>query len=73
MERAGIEIEMAEIEILDAKGLAQKWNVPASWILQQSRERSPDRIPHLKLGRYVRFEFGSPKLAAWLDRRRSGR
>jgi excisionase family DNA binding protein len=28
-------------------------NVPASWVLAEARA---DRIPHVRLGRYVRFE-----------------
>ena len=30
---------------------------------------SADRIPHLRLGKYVRFRWGSPELAQWLARR----
>jgi hypothetical protein len=28
-----------------------------------------DPIPHLRLGRYIRFRWGSPELEAWLKRR----
>ena len=57
-------------ELIDAPELAIRWSVPASWIREQTRFRCVDPIPHLRLGRYVRFEWGSPELAAWLTRRR---
>jgi len=51
--------------------LARRWNLPATWIREQTRSRALDPIPHLRMGRYVRFEYGSPDLAKWLERRRS--
>ena len=62
------------IEIIDAKELAARWRVPESWVRSYSRERCPkaERIPHLQLGRYVRFEWLSPQLAAWIAAHRSG-
>ena len=60
----------APFELIDAPELARRWNLPASWIREQTRSRSIDPIPHLRLGRYVRFEWGSPDLEAWLTRRR---
>jgi hypothetical protein len=62
------------IEIIDAVELARRWRVPTSWIRAYSRERcaKDERIPHLQFGRYVRFEWGSPALEAWLVRRRQG-
>jgi excisionase family DNA binding protein len=46
--------------LLDAVGAGRLLSVPASWVLAQARA---DRIPHVRLGRYVRF---SPdELEAW--------
>jgi len=61
-------------EIIDAPELATRWKVPESWVRAYTRERTPraERIPHLKLGRYCRFEWGSPALEAWLAARRDG-
>ena len=39
--------------LLDAKAAAQLLGVPASWVLAQARA---DRIPHVRFGRYVRFD-----------------
>ena len=57
--------------IIDSNELARRWNLPATWIREQTRSRALDPIPHLRMGRYVRFEYGSPDLAKWLERRRS--
>lgn len=57
-------------EVIDAAELAKRWNLPESWIREQTRSRSSDPLPGVRFGRYVRFEWGSPRLAAWYDRRR---
>ncbi len=58
-------------ELLTAEELAQKLRVPVSWIREQTRLRSlqGDPLPHLRLGRYVRFQWGSSELEGWLRRR----
>ncbi len=53
--------------LLDAKGAAEWLNVPASWLLAEARA---DRVPHVRLGRYVRF--APAELAAWVDGRMRG-
>jgi excisionase family DNA binding protein len=57
----------AGVPLLDANGAAHLLNVPASWVLAEARA---DRIPHVRLGRYVRFEAG--ELHAWWQSRRRG-
>ena len=57
-------------EVIDASELAKRWNLPESWIREQTRTRAGDPLPCVRFGRYVRFECGSPKLAAWYERRR---
>jgi hypothetical protein len=59
-------------ELIDSAELATRWRVPESWIRNHTRERTPkdDRIPCIRLGRYVRFEWGSQRLQQWLDRKR---
>jgi excisionase family DNA binding protein len=39
--------------LLDATGAAELLSVPKSWVLAEARA---DRIPHVRLGRYVRFD-----------------
>jgi hypothetical protein len=58
-------------EVIDAGELAKRWRLPESWIREQTRTRAVDPLPCIRFGRYVRFEWGSPKLSAWYDRRRS--
>jgi hypothetical protein len=59
-------------EIIDSAELATRWRVPESWIRNRTRNRTPkeERIPCLRFGRYVRFEWGSPQLAEWLEKKR---
>jgi hypothetical protein len=62
------------VEIIDSGELATRWRVPESWVRSATRERTPkdQRIPCLRFGRYVRFEWGSPVLEKWLAAHRSG-
>lgn len=53
--------------LLDAKDAAELLSVPESWIRAEARA---DRVPHVRLGRYVRFERAA--LEQWLDGRRRG-
>jgi hypothetical protein len=58
------------VEVIDARELARHWKVPESWVRNHTRQGFvADPIPHKKLGRYTRFEWGSPKLKAWWERR----
>jgi hypothetical protein len=59
-------------ELIDSVELAARWRVPESWIRNHTRARTPqdERIPCVRLGRYVRFEWGSPRLSAWLAKKR---
>lgn len=58
-------------EILNCAQLAKRWNVPATWIQEQTRSRAIDPIPCVRLGRYVMFEWLSPALMNWWAARRS--
>lgn len=53
--------------LLDAKGAAALLNVPATWVLAEARA---DRIPHVRFGRYVRFD--AAELQRWWHARRQG-
>jgi len=59
-------------ELIDSVELASRWRVPESWIRNHTRSRTPrdERIPCVRLGRYVRFEWGSSQLENWLARKR---
>jgi hypothetical protein len=57
--------------LIDAAQLAELLRVPESWVRNRTRARTPpaERIPCVRLGRYVRFAWGSPQLQNWLQRR----
>jgi hypothetical protein len=59
-------------ELIDSAELAARWKVPESWIRNHTRQRTPKakRIPCVRFGRYVRFEWGSPWLEEWPARHR---
>lgn len=54
------------MSLLDQKGAAELLSVPASWVMQEARA---DRIPHVRLGRYYRFEADALELW-WRERAR---
>ena len=58
-------------EVIDSTELAKRWDIPVSWVREQTRSRASDPLPHVRLGRYVRFEWGSPSLILWWNKRRS--
>jgi excisionase family DNA binding protein len=51
--------------LIDAKAAGRLLGVPHTWLLAQARE---GRIPHHRLGHYVRFD--AQELHAWLHERR---
>jgi hypothetical protein len=59
---------LTQFEVLDGKQLAARWQVNFTWI-RKHVSCDDDPLPHVKLGRYVRFLWGSPDLNAWLARR----
>jgi hypothetical protein len=58
------------LEILDAKQLAERLNLPESWVRNHSQDSARNRIPHVKCGRYCRYEWISPELAAWWEKQK---
>lgn len=56
-------------ECIDSIELARRLTVPVSWVREQVRSRAADPLPHLRLGKYVRFLWGSPELDGWIHRR----
>lgn len=60
-----------QYEVIDSAELAKRWGLPETWIRDQVRRRAIDPIPCVRLGKYIRFEWGSPELQAWFGRRRT--
>jgi excisionase family DNA binding protein len=53
--------------LLTAKEVGERLSVPETWVRQESRE---GRMPCLRLGRYVRFDW--PAVVEWLAEQRAG-
>ena len=53
--------------LLTAAEVAERLAVPETWVREHTRSGT---IPHLKLGRYRRYELGA--VLAWLDQCQRG-
>jgi len=54
--------------LLTVAEVAQLLRVPVSWVYERTRRRGTERLPHLKLGKYLRFS--QPEVLGWLARMR---
>jgi len=43
--------------LLTVHDVAEFLRVPVSWVYERTRRRGIERLPHLKIGKYVRFRF----------------
>ena len=43
--------------LLTVHEVAELLSVPVSWVYERTRRRGIERLPHLKIGKYVRFRF----------------
>jgi excisionase family DNA binding protein len=43
-------------QLLTVHEVAQLLHVPTSWVYERTRRRSNGKLPHVKLGKYLRFE-----------------
>ena len=46
--------------------LSEYLDVPAGWIYDRTRSNGPEVIPHVKLGKYIRFDPESEAFQRWL-------
>lgn len=67
VELAALIGEQAVTPLLDARQASALLNVPEGWVRAEARA---NRLPHVQLGRYVRFERAA--LLAWIDGRSVG-
>ena len=52
-------------ELLTVPEIAQTLKVPVSWVYERTRRRGYERIPHFKLGKYLRFD--ATAVSEWLN------
>jgi len=45
------------LELLTVHEIAVALRVPSSWVYERTRRRGRERMPHLKLGKYLRFRL----------------
>lgn len=51
-------------DLMTVAETARVLHVPVSWVYERTRRRGVDRIPHIKLGKYLRFEINA--VQKWL-------
>jgi excisionase family DNA binding protein len=56
--------------LLRVQDVAAILKVPASWVYERTRQRGVERLPHLKVGKYVRFRLS--EVEGYLERLRRG-
>ena len=56
--------------LLSVEEVAERLQVPSSWVYDRTRSRGLNRIPGFRLGKYWRFD--EDEVLAWLERQRSG-
>lgn len=55
------------MRFLSIEELAEFLGVPRTWIYERTRKKGPEMIPHIKLGKYIRFNPESPAFQKWLN------
>jgi excisionase family DNA binding protein len=54
--------------LVGAADIAQLLQVPISWVYERTRRRGIERMPHFKLGKYLRFS--KEEVSEWLHKSR---
>jgi excisionase family DNA binding protein len=52
-------------ELLTVSEIAGLLKVPASWVYERTRRRGTARMPHVRLGKYLRFS--ATEVKNWLQ------
>jgi hypothetical protein len=68
-----IEGSKARPKLWMPEDLAEYLSVPVGWIYKRTRNNGPELIPHIKLGKYLRFDPESPAFQDWLGSHAAGR
>jgi len=54
-------------KLITSAELAEELKVPLSWVYSRTRQRGPDVIPMIRVGRYIRYRL--PEVLDWLVRK----
>ena len=52
-------------ELMTVSEIAAFLKVPVSWVYERTRRRGRERLPHVRLGKYLRFSI--PEVKQWLQ------
>ena len=52
-------------QLMTVSEIAEALRVPESWVYERTRRRGSERMPHIKLGKYLRFELTDVR--SWLE------
>ncbi len=63
-ELTGITSGEYSAQLLTVSEIAQTLRVPVSWVYGRTRRRGLERMPHIKLGKYLRFDPNT--VSEWL-------
>jgi excisionase family DNA binding protein len=55
-------------KLLTVEEVAKLFQVHTSWVYERTRKRGMEQLPHLKLGKYLRFEEAA--VQEFLERQR---
>jgi hypothetical protein len=55
--------------LLEIWEIAEYLGVPVSWVYDRTGVCGVDRIPHFKMGKYLRFDPDSEEFQAWLRKK----
>ncbi len=55
-------------DLATVREIAEFLQVPTSWVYERTRRRGIERIPHFKLGKYLRFS--RCEVVEWVQRQR---
>jgi len=61
----GMALNNWNCDLMTVTETARVLHVPVSWVYERTRRRGKDRIPHIRLGKYLRFEIAAVR--SWLD------
>lgn len=66
---ATLDIDLSDDALLSVQDAARFLKVPVSWIYEHVRPEAEDRLPAVKLGKYLRFHRSD--LRAYIDAKRA--
>ncbi len=55
-------------ELMTVSEIAAILKVPVSWVYERTRRRGIEQLPHVRLGKYLRFSL--PEIRTWLEKQR---